>query len=197
MEDCTSSYTWHQVSHTLAEGDSLYTPSSCRASVSSSVGFLTDAPLLSSSRFQSHDQVTVLFFVPDGTAKEHMEIQIEREWVSAGIRGREPILKGSLYQPIVNDGSMWQIERPPQLRRARSRSGGGGSPSPTSSISSYQLVNAPPSASSGGPSFSEPASSPPASVSLSSSISLPPKTSRLVTIHLEKMVPSLVVHRIK
>ncbi|CAO1635407.1 unnamed protein product [Sympodiomycopsis kandeliae] len=83
-------------------------------------------PALSGWQFhQSHGQVTVVFYVVVTARQEELDIHIGSNYLIAGIRGFEPVLKAKTYARIDPALSSWQLERPPHLRshsRSHSRS---------------------------------------------------------------------------
>ncbi|CCM04311.1 uncharacterized protein FIBRA_06482 [Fibroporia radiculosa] len=92
---------------------------------------------------QSHDQATVILLVPYETLEDDVSVVIERNYLIAGVRGQNPIVKGQLYGNVDTTNSMWQLE-PRALRLsgpARERTIS--TTSTASTQSSYALVSDP------------------------------------------------------
>ncbi|KAI8144029.1 hypothetical protein BJV82DRAFT_74571 [Fennellomyces sp. T-0311] len=60
---------------------------------------------------QSSDQITISFLVPETCKGRDLEIAIEHQYVRAGVRGQEPVLKGKLFAPVNHFESLWQLEK--------------------------------------------------------------------------------------
>ncbi|KIJ12806.1 hypothetical protein PAXINDRAFT_170998 [Paxillus involutus ATCC 200175] len=90
---------------------------------------------------QSHDQATVLLLVPSETSKEDVVVVIERNYLLAGVRGQQPIVKGRLYGNIDVANSAWQLE--PRTSRLSTRERTTSTISTTSTQSSYAFVSDP------------------------------------------------------
>ncbi|TDL25778.1 hypothetical protein BD410DRAFT_784801 [Rickenella mellea] len=65
---------------------------------------------------QSHDQATVLLLVPYETQPEDVHVVIEQNYLVAGVRGQQPIIKGRLYGNVDSSTSVWQLEPRPSAR---------------------------------------------------------------------------------
>ncbi|KAG9314857.1 hypothetical protein JVU11DRAFT_3954 [Chiua virens] len=91
---------------------------------------------------QSHDQATVLLLVPYETSKEDVVVVIERDYLLAGVRGQQPVVKGRLYGNVDVANSAWQLE-PRTSRRLSARERTTSTISTTSTQSSYAFVSDP------------------------------------------------------
>ncbi|KAH7911083.1 hypothetical protein BJ138DRAFT_1086309 [Hygrophoropsis aurantiaca] len=90
---------------------------------------------------QSHDQATVLLLVPYETSREDVVVVIERNYLLAGVRGQQPVVKGRLYSNIDVANSAWQLE--PRNSRLSARERTTSTISTTSTQSSYAFVSDP------------------------------------------------------
>ncbi|KAJ7034993.1 hypothetical protein C8F04DRAFT_1099718 [Mycena alexandri] len=93
---------------------------------------------------QSHDQATVLFLVPSGTAEADIQIEIDPtgNYLVAGVRGQPPTIKGRLYASVNPTSSLWQLESQHRSRlSARERTNS--TTSTASTHSSYAFISDP------------------------------------------------------
>ncbi|KAI9323456.1 hypothetical protein BX666DRAFT_61477 [Dichotomocladium elegans] len=60
---------------------------------------------------QSADQITISFLVPETCKTRDLEVKIDHQYVSAGLKGHEPVLKGKLFAPVNHFDSLWQLEK--------------------------------------------------------------------------------------
>ncbi|KAI8390151.1 hypothetical protein BD560DRAFT_442717 [Blakeslea trispora] len=60
---------------------------------------------------QSNDQVTISFLVPESVKAKDLDITIERQYLTAGLKGQEPVFQAKLFQPINHFESLWQLEK--------------------------------------------------------------------------------------
>ncbi|KAG2223809.1 hypothetical protein INT45_001943 [Circinella minor] len=60
---------------------------------------------------QSTDQITISFLVPENCNRKDLDIAIEHQYVRAGLKGQEPVLKGKLFAPVNHYESLWQLEK--------------------------------------------------------------------------------------
>ncbi|KAF9236751.1 hypothetical protein BU15DRAFT_49658 [Melanogaster broomeanus] len=90
---------------------------------------------------QSHDQATVLLLVPSETSKEDVVVVIERNYLLAGVRGQQPVVKGKLYGNVDVANSAWQLE--PRTSRLSARERTTSTISTTSTQSSYAFISDP------------------------------------------------------
>jgi hypothetical protein len=90
---------------------------------------------------QSHDQATVLLVVPYETLEEDVTVVIEKNYLLAGVRGQNPIVKGRLYGNVDSGNSAWQLE--PRSSRLLGRERTISTISTTSTQSSYAFVSDP------------------------------------------------------
>ncbi|TGZ85338.1 CS-domain-containing protein [Ascodesmis nigricans] len=58
---------------------------------------------------QTLSDVDVSIPVPAGTRGRDLSVSIERTTISVGLKGKEPIISGSLPHPIVPDDSTWSL----------------------------------------------------------------------------------------
>ncbi|KAL1682954.1 hypothetical protein EV122DRAFT_202715 [Schizophyllum commune] len=100
---------------------------------------MLDEQRLAYSWHQSHDQATILLMVPNSAREEDVVVTIEGQYLVAGIKGREPIIKGKLYGEVDPSTSTWQLEESPRPGRGRTTS----NTSSVSTPSSYALVSEP------------------------------------------------------
>lgn len=68
---------------------------------------------------QSHDQATILFYVPRWVRKRDLNVVFGDDYIIANIQDKEPIVKARLAGRIDRTTSAWQIEK--RLDRRRSR----------------------------------------------------------------------------
>ncbi|KAJ7707771.1 hypothetical protein B0H17DRAFT_972522 [Mycena rosella] len=94
---------------------------------------------------QSHDQATVLFLVPYGTAEADIQVEIEPtgNFLVAGVRGQPPTIKGRLYSRVDSTSSMWQLEPPNSRSRLSARERTNSTTSTASTHSSYAFISDP------------------------------------------------------
>ncbi|KAH7930198.1 hypothetical protein BV22DRAFT_1079523 [Leucogyrophana mollusca] len=90
---------------------------------------------------QSHDQATVLLLVPYETTREDVVVVIERNYLLAGVRGQQPVVKGRLYSNVDVTNSAWQLE--PRASRLSARERTTSTISTASTQSSYAFVSDP------------------------------------------------------
>ncbi|KAG2140092.1 hypothetical protein DEU56DRAFT_735317 [Suillus clintonianus] len=90
---------------------------------------------------QSHDQATVLLLVPYETSREDVVVVIERNYLLAGVKGQQPIVKGRLYSHVDVANSAWQLE--PRNSRLSARERTTSTISTTSTQSSFAFVSDP------------------------------------------------------
>ncbi|TRM65042.1 hypothetical protein BD626DRAFT_490712 [Schizophyllum amplum] len=100
---------------------------------------MLDEQRLAYSWHQSHDQATILLMVPNSAREEDVVVTIEGQYLVAGIKGREPIIKGKLYSEVDPSTSTWQLETNSRPGRGRTTS----STSSASTPSSYAFVSDP------------------------------------------------------
>ncbi|KAG8213416.1 hypothetical protein J3R82DRAFT_11918 [Butyriboletus roseoflavus] len=86
-------------------------------------------------------QATVLLLVPYETTKEDVVVVIERDYLLAGVRGQQPVVKGRLYGTVDVTNSAWQLE--PRNARLSARERTTSTISTTSTQSSYAFVSDP------------------------------------------------------
>ncbi|KAI9568247.1 hypothetical protein HD554DRAFT_2101130 [Boletus coccyginus] len=89
----------------------------------------------------SWHQATVLLLVPYETSKEDVVVVIERDYLLAGVRGQQPVVKGRLYGNVDAANSAWQLE--PRTSRISARERTTSTISTTSTQSSYAIVSDP------------------------------------------------------
>ncbi|KAF8426495.1 hypothetical protein L210DRAFT_3420634 [Boletus edulis BED1] len=89
----------------------------------------------------SWHQATVLLLVPCETSKEDVVVIIERNYLLAGVRGQQPVVKGRLYGNVDVANSAWQLE--PRNARLSARERTTSTISTTSTQSSYAFVSDP------------------------------------------------------
>ncbi|KIP05020.1 hypothetical protein PHLGIDRAFT_129136 [Phlebiopsis gigantea 11061_1 CR5-6] len=70
---------------------------------------------------QSHDQATILVYVPHETEDNDVDVKFERNYLVAGVKGKAPVVKGRLYGAIDMAHSMWQLETRASRFSARER----------------------------------------------------------------------------
>ncbi|KAG2367041.1 hypothetical protein BDR07DRAFT_1394678 [Suillus spraguei] len=97
------------------------------------------------SEHQKHSyswhQATVLLLVPYETSREDVVVVIERNYLLAGVKGQQPIVKGRLYSHVDVANSAWQLE--PRNSRLSARERTTSTISTTSTQSSFAFVSDP------------------------------------------------------
>lgn len=68
---------------------------------------------------QSHGSITVVFYVALATNSDDLEVEIDTNYIVAGVRGFEPVVKARLYARVNPASSSWQLERHPKQSRSR------------------------------------------------------------------------------
>ncbi|RUS20555.1 hypothetical protein BC937DRAFT_94949 [Endogone sp. FLAS-F59071] len=149
---------------------------------------------------QNDDQLTISFLIPDNLRSKDIDVTIEANYLRAGVRGQEPVVKpralshasptstihfqGRLYSPIRHTESLWQLEKTPSALSSLANS-----PALSSAASSFAIVT-PPLSPNTSLILPPPAMDlPDTSDSGSSTQSLPARAQHkfhVVTVHLEK-----------
>ncbi|GJE96604.1 hypothetical protein PsYK624_128030 [Phanerochaete sordida] len=91
---------------------------------------------------QSHDQATVLLYVPYETEGDDLEVKLERNYLVAGVKRQPAIVKGRLYGSIDVSHSSWQLE-PRASARLSARERTTSTTSTASTQSSFALISEP------------------------------------------------------
>ncbi|EKM58211.1 uncharacterized protein PHACADRAFT_182579 [Phanerochaete carnosa HHB-10118-sp] len=91
---------------------------------------------------QSHDQATVLLYVPYETEGDDVEVKFERNYLVAGVKRQPAVVKGRLYGSIDVAHSSWQLE-PRASSRLSARERTTSTTSTTSTQSSFALISEP------------------------------------------------------
>lgn len=58
---------------------------------------------------QTLSEVTVYVKVPEGIRARDVVVETKRDFLSVGLKGHDPIVKGKLCKPIKVNDSFWQL----------------------------------------------------------------------------------------
>eukprot|EP00754_Rhynchopus_humris_P045613 Rhum_TRINITY_DN509_c0_g1::Rhum_TRINITY_DN509_c0_g1_i1::g.1609::m.1609 len=59
---------------------------------------------------QGESDVTVTIPIPKGTKSKQIEVVISTTTLKAGLKGKDPVVSGTLYSRVKEEDSMWSIE---------------------------------------------------------------------------------------